>query len=439
MIRRALISPLALAICAAAWAATAARAGTPEAMSLIKTRCLACHSEEKSKGGLALTSRQAALRGGDDGPAIRPGNAAASRLIQVIQPGSEPHMPPKDQLTPRAIRDFEDWINAGAVWDASLLTERDAPPPEQLGTLPPGYAPVLAVALTPDGRKLAVGSGQRVVIYDILAETNRHRVTLEGHRDAVQSLAWSTNGQRLASGGYRHVMLWDAQSNATQQWPTPAGRVTALAFAPDGGTLFAGESASGGAGWIRAWRVQDAARVAEWSAHGDSIYSLAVSRDGQRLASAGGDRLAKIWQWPSRRLEGLLEGHGGAVYGVVLSRDGLKAATAGADKLVMLWDVSTRLKLTQITNTGGVTALGWSADDTLLATASEDGVARTFTNFTSHSGEQSSGTATERRLGGAGALLTVSVSADGKRVASGAHDGTVWLWNEGKLISKWKP
>ena len=421
------------------FAAGVARAGTPEAMSLLKSHCFACHNEEKKKGGLVLTSREAMLRGGEHGPAVEAGKAAASRMIQFIQPGADPHMPPKDQLTPRAIQSLEQWINAGAVWDASLLADRPAPAHEKLRALPSSYAPVLALAMTPDGQRLAVGSGHRVIVHD-LSKTNQVIATLSGHRDAVQSLAWSTNGFWLAAGGYRNVLLWDAKSNATRQWPTPSGRVTALVFTPDAGTLLAGESAPGGGGFVRAWRVQDSSLVSEWPAHADAIFGLVMSLDGKRLASAGGDRTAKIWQWPSQKLEGVLEGHNGAVYGVAMSRDGLQVATAGADKSVMLWDVKTKLKLTQITaHGGGVTGLGWSADDKLLATSSEDGQARTFTNIITHSGEQSSSTATERRLGGAGLLNAVCLSADGKIVAAGGHDGMVWLWNDGKLISKWKP
>ncbi len=414
------------------------RIGTPEAMSLLKANCFACHNDEKKKGGLVLTTREAMLRGGENGAVVVMGKAAASRLVQVMQPGADPHMPPKDQLTPRAIQSIESWINAGAQWDAALLVDRPPPAHEQLGALPTNYAPVLALAMTPDGQRLAVGSGNRVTIYD-LTKTNQVLTTITGHRDAVQSLAWSTNGQWLAAGGFRTLSLWDAQSNATRQWTTPVGRVTALIFTPDASTLLSGEAAPGRGGSVRAWRVQDNSPVTEWPAHDDSIYGLAISADGKRVATAGGDRVAKIWQWPSRQLEAVLEGHGAAVYGVALSRDGLQAATASADKTVMLWDLKTKLKLTQITShNGGVTGLGWAADDKMLATSSEDGLARTFTNFTVHSGEQSSSTATERRLGGAGLLNAVGMSADGKMVAAGAQDGTVWLWNDGLLKIKWK-
>ena len=96
-------------------------AGTPEAMSLLKANCFSCHNPDKEKGGLDLTTRGAALRGSDEGMVLLPGRAAASRLIQVLQPAADPHMPPKAQLLPRAITALSDWVNAGAEWDAALL------------------------------------------------------------------------------------------------------------------------------------------------------------------------------------------------------------------------------------------------------------------------------------------------------------------------------
>ena len=59
---------LALVLCMA----TALRAApTPaEAMRLLKTNCFSCHNEQKKKGGLVMTSREALLKGGDNGAAL---------------------------------------------------------------------------------------------------------------------------------------------------------------------------------------------------------------------------------------------------------------------------------------------------------------------------------------------------------------------------------
>lgn len=83
---------------------------------LLSESCYACHTASKM-GGLQLTSKDRAVRGGASGPAIRPGNAKASLLVQVV---SHTHdrlkMPPTGKLADQQIEDLRQWIEAGAVW-----------------------------------------------------------------------------------------------------------------------------------------------------------------------------------------------------------------------------------------------------------------------------------------------------------------------------------
>jgi hypothetical protein len=93
------------------------------AMALIKENCLACHNPEKKKGKLVLTSREAALAGGENGPALVPGNASQSHLAAAILAEADPHMPPKGQLSAGEIATLRAWIDAGATWDQAALTK----------------------------------------------------------------------------------------------------------------------------------------------------------------------------------------------------------------------------------------------------------------------------------------------------------------------------
>lgn len=80
-------------------------------------RCVKCHSAETKKlmGGLALDSKAGALRGGDSGPAVVPGNLSESLLIQAIAyTGDFYDMPPDGKLSESTIADFRRWIEAGA-------------------------------------------------------------------------------------------------------------------------------------------------------------------------------------------------------------------------------------------------------------------------------------------------------------------------------------
>jgi len=80
-------------------------------------RCYSCHSAkaEKLKGGLHLDTRAGLLRGGDEGPAIVPGDPERSRLIRAIRYADEDfRMPPKGRLTAEQVADFEAWVKRGA-------------------------------------------------------------------------------------------------------------------------------------------------------------------------------------------------------------------------------------------------------------------------------------------------------------------------------------
>lgn len=104
---------------------TAAAADSREAQFLrdvapvLETRCLHCHAGKDAKGGLSLETRRSALRGGDSGPAIVPGNPKNSPLFDAVT-GEEPEMPKDGKPLPaKQIAALRKWIASGAHWPAS--------------------------------------------------------------------------------------------------------------------------------------------------------------------------------------------------------------------------------------------------------------------------------------------------------------------------------
>jgi mono/diheme cytochrome c family protein len=89
--------------------------------------CQKCHGPMKQQGGLRLDSRQAILKGNDDGPVLKAGDPANSRLIQAIrQDGLVKKMPPKGKLAPEKIAALEAWVKAGAPWPDDRLVRPTA-------------------------------------------------------------------------------------------------------------------------------------------------------------------------------------------------------------------------------------------------------------------------------------------------------------------------
>jgi len=82
-------------------------------------RCYSCHSADakKLKGGLRLDSREAALKGGDTGPSLVPGNPEKSLLVEAVAYGNvDLRMPPKGKLPAAQIADLTEWVKRGAPW-----------------------------------------------------------------------------------------------------------------------------------------------------------------------------------------------------------------------------------------------------------------------------------------------------------------------------------
>ncbi len=428
--------------------AAAAPAGKRElaiaqkALPVLRDECFACHGPEKKKGGLLLTSRDAILQGGAEGPVVIPGNPAASKLVTSLAKEADPHMPPKKQLTEPQAKLLRDWVKAGLPWhDAVLNDEGPPPPPVVLGEPPRGYQPAAALSFSPDGRRLAFGQGGTLTLQDLSATNPLPADIAPAHRDAIQALAWSPDGQRLVTAGFRRVSLWQtAPLRRERDWTNGlVGRVSSVALSPDGRRVAVGDGEAGRSGFVRVFALDSGERVASWRAHADSIFALQFSADGKRLVTAGGDRLVRVWETESHREIATLEGHSAQVLAVAFNTNATQVVSGGADKQLKVWDIATREKLVTLGNhTAGINAVVWSAAANAIFAATDAGGVYRYTNLKPHTGEQSSATADERHLATVpDAALGLAVTADGKQWAVGRHDGAVQVFDgEGKELAK---
>jgi len=95
---------------------------------ILSGKCMQCHGLANPMANLDLRSREGALKGGQHGPALVPGDAAASRLYRHISGQEQPRMPLGGQLSQQEIDVLKAWIESGAEWDANVtLTAVTAP------------------------------------------------------------------------------------------------------------------------------------------------------------------------------------------------------------------------------------------------------------------------------------------------------------------------
>ena len=95
---------------------------------ILETRCLGCHRGAAARGGLSLETAAGLARGGDSGPPVEPGNAAASWLLDLIA-GDAPSMPQDDEpLSDEQVAVIRRWIETGVNWPEGVeLTDRRSP------------------------------------------------------------------------------------------------------------------------------------------------------------------------------------------------------------------------------------------------------------------------------------------------------------------------
>ena len=87
---------------------------------LLSQKCMQCHGLDNPMANLDLRTREGALKGGQHGPAIAPGDAAASRLYKHVAALEQPQMPLGGKLSEREIAVLKAWIDSGAEWDLSV-------------------------------------------------------------------------------------------------------------------------------------------------------------------------------------------------------------------------------------------------------------------------------------------------------------------------------
>ncbi|HRH98846.1 MAG TPA: DUF1549 domain-containing protein, partial [Prosthecobacter sp.] len=436
---------LLLSLFTTSLSAEVAKVHPAQAMGILKTQCLGCHNAEKKKGGLSLETRDLALKGGENGAALKAGDAARSALITALNDPGDAHMPPKKQMPEKQVNLLKAWVNAGAAWDdAALKKFGELTPADKLTALPASHTPSAALALSADGKWLATGVGNRVLVRDVSAKDAPVVATLEGHKDVVQSLAWNADGSLLAAGGYRSVLVWKpADWKVAHTLSTPLeGRVTGLAFLADKTTLILADGSTAAKGLLHRWKLGEAKPAQTIEAHADNILSLAMSRDGKQLATGGADTQAKVWDAATFKEIAKIEGHVGHVVALAFSTDGKWLATGSADKDLKVWDIASKEMLMLLGDKSTpVNALMWSPDSTSLTFLSDNGNVTGVTELKTHDGVRLAFTSGKQKklIMLDGVPNAAVMTADGKNIFAALDSGEVIRLDEKAAVTKLSP
>ena len=273
--------------------------------------------------------------------------------------------------------------------------------------------------------------------------------TLTGHSDSVVSVAYGFGNSEihtLATGSWdKTIQIWAINPNLAQPFPirtltAHSASVYSVALSPDGQTL-----ASGGVDCtIKLWYVgrtehpnTGASLMRTLTSHTFPVYSVAFSPDGKLLASGSGDYTIKIWNLETGELLCTLMDHSSFVYSVAFSPDGKTLASGSADKSIKLWQVSNGKLLTTLISYASVNCVAFSPDRQFLVSAGGDERIKLWQLSTSRLGSDTRLAPTQTLRGHTGEIYSLAFSPRSPILASSSYDKTIKLWNvqTGSLLS----
>jgi eukaryotic-like serine/threonine-protein kinase len=275
--------------------------------------------------------------------------------------------------------------------------------------------------------RIASGSkDQTVQVWDATTGNNPH--VYRHHSEAVNSVAWSPNGQSIASGSDDGTaQVWNA--SATTPVVVYKGHMQAsgfsvhtVAWSPDGQFIASG----GDDGTVQVWKASNGQRLFTYNGHINNgstfaISSIAWSPDGTRIASGGNDNTVQIWHALTGKNASVYKGHQGGVTSVSWSPNGMSVASGSVDNTVHIWGLTTQSQaFIYAGHIDTVSSVAWSLDGQFVASASNDKTVRIWNPndvaklyiYARHSA----------------AVNTVAWADDSHRLVSGGDDKTVQVW-----------
>jgi WD40 repeat protein len=289
--------------------------------------------------------------------------------------------------------------------------------------------PVKAVAWSPNGERIAsAGDEQTVQVWD--ASTGDHVSIYHGHTTNINALAWSSKSQRIASasgnsffGGEHVVQVWNPTADHfSSSYGGHSKPVRAAIWSPDGTRIASGSEDK----TVHIWNATNGGLILSYTRHAGPVYSLAWSPEGTRIASASDDTTVQIWSAQTATYSFSLN-HTNPVITVAWSPDGKYIASASGNTFfrqehtVAVWNAATgEHLLTYSGHTATVNAVAWSPDSKYITSGSDDKMVQIWDAATS--------TTVLTYRGHTLGVTAVAWSTNGHLIASTSNDGTVRVW-----------
>ncbi|NJK50690.1 hypothetical protein HC931_23525 [Candidatus Gracilibacteria bacterium] len=194
--------------------------------------------------------------------------------------------------------------------------------------------------------------------------------------------------------------------------------VWSVALSQDGQLLATGDNDCK----IGLWHIQTGQQILTCHGHANWVRSVAFSRDSQTLASGSADRTVKLWSVMTGECLKTFSGHDDEVYSVAFSPDGQTIISGSSDQTVKLWDVNTGECLkTFAGHSKGIFAIAVSNDGKIVASGSGDQTIKLW--------DIKTGECLNTCTGHQNWVLSVVFSPDNQTLFSSSPDRTVKQWD----------
>ncbi|NMO14113.1 WD40 repeat domain-containing protein [Pyxidicoccus fallax] len=305
------------------------------------------------------------------------------------------------------------WDSPEAQWGQAWATDRASTP----RWTKKFEGSVLALAFSPDGQVLA-SAGYDSVLRLWNASSGELLAKLEGHPAEIHAVAFSPDGRWLAAAGRPgDIWLWDwREGRRVALLQGHSDVVRGLAFSPDGSRL----ASCGLDKTVRVWSTGPWTEQLRFE-HDDFVIAVAFSADGGRLLSTSMDRSARVWDLASRKEVHRLLGHTEKVESGAFSSDGQLIMTAAADRTLRFWSARTGQLVNVLRNLGDVSVAAIDARFRLLVQGGWDGRVQRV--------DARDGEPLERLDAHHSFVASVVLSPDGRAFASGGMDGVLNVWS----------
>nr|GAT49021.1 WD40 repeat-like protein [Mycena chlorophos] len=276
---------------------------------------------------------------------------------------------------------------------------------------------VSSVSFSPDGSKAISGSYDKTICIWNVKTDKQEGEQLDGHHEQVNSVAF--NGFRAISGsGDKTVCIWNTKTGKQEQLlQGHKDRVISVAFSSDGQKAVSGSADKDKTLCI--WNLATGQQQQRLEGHTRGVSSVTFSSDGSKVISGSYDKTVRIWSLKTGQQEQQLEGHIGPVYSVAF--DGSKVISGSGDKTILIWNIETGQQEQLVGHRDRVNAVAFSSDGHKAISGSNDSTVRIWNVVTSQE---------EQKLTGhSGWVTSVAFSPNESKAISGSFDKTVCIWN----------